>query len=224
MIDIARFWMIFRSRTDAGRLLASKLREAGLGDAVVLAIPRGGVVVGYEVAKALNAPLDVVVPRKIGAPYQPELAVGAVAEDGSLVIEENIAQLVGASDEYIREAAEMEIREIKRRVERYRGGRPPVDIRGKTVILVDDGLATGATMRAAIKYVRGLGARKIVVAVPVAPPETVSKIRAEVDEVYCLQTPSEFYAIGQFYEEFEQTSDEEVIKLLATAARMEAGT
>ncbi|HIQ29811.1 MAG TPA: phosphoribosyltransferase, partial [Candidatus Caldiarchaeum subterraneum] len=183
------------------------------------AIPRGGVVVGFEVARVLNCSLDVVVPRKIGAPYQPELAVGAVAEDGSLLIEEDIANLVGASRGYIAEAAEREVEEIKRRVAKYRGGNPPVDVKGKTVVIVDDGIATGATVRAAMKYVRKLGADRVLVAVPVAPPETVEKIKREADEVICLYTPSDFYAIGQFYDNFEQTTDDEVVKLLNLARR-----
>ena len=206
---------MFRDRVDAGRRLADAVAEAVESrECVVLAIPRGGVVIGFEIASRLRCPLDVVVPRKLGAPYQPELAVGAVAEDGSVVIEEEIAKLVGASEEYINMIKENEVKEIKRRVMKYRQGRAPIDILGKTVILVDDGIATGATMRAAIKYVKSLGASRIIVAVPVAPPETVEKIRREVDEFICLYTPSEFYAIGQFYESFEQTSDEEVINLI----------
>jgi len=212
--------MLFRDRVDAGRRLASRVAEVVEGGGcVVLAIPRGGVVVGFEVARVLNCSLDVVVPRKIGAPYQPELAVGAVAEDGSLLIEEDIANLVGASRGYIAEAAEREVEEIKRRVAKYRGGNPPVDVKGKTVVIVDDGIATGATVRAAMKYVRKLGADRVLVAVPVAPPETVEKIKREADEVICLYTPSDFYAIGQFYDNFEQTTDDEVVKLLNLARR-----
>jgi len=206
--------MLFRDRVEAGRRLAEALAGFGGFGCVVLAIPRGGVVVGFEVASRLGCMLDVVVPRKIGAPYQPELAIGAVTEDGGVIVEHEIAKLVGASEDYIKEAAGREIREIRRRVDRYREGRPPVEVRGKDVILVDDGIATGATMRAAISYVRKLGARRVIVAVPVAPPETVEKIRREADEVICLHTPSDFYAIGQFYENFEQTTDEEVIRLL----------
>jgi len=214
--------MIFRNRVDAGRRLASALFHLRSDKCIVIAIPRGGVVVGFEVAKALNCPLDIVVPRKIGAPAQPELAVGAVAEDGTVIIDEYIADLVGVSERYLEQAVSLEVKEIKRRVSLYRAGRPPLDVRGMTTILVDDGLATGATMRAAVRFVRNLDAKKVIVAVPVAPPDTVEKIRAEADEVYCLNTPADFYAIGQFYDSFEQTTDEEVISLLSAAQMMAA--
>lgn len=186
------------------------------GDCIVLAIPRGGVVVGYEVAKSLNCPLDVIVPRKIGAPGQPELAIGAVSEDGSVYLDEFLAGLVGASSEYVDKTVKAELAEVRRRVRVYRGGREKLDVAGKTVILVDDGLATGSTVLAAVRHLRKLGPREIIVAVPVAAGETIEKVRAEADAVYCRYTPRDFYAIGQFYERFEQLDDEEVVQLLTS--------
>ncbi|MEM1942476.1 MAG: phosphoribosyltransferase [Candidatus Caldarchaeum sp.] len=206
--------MLFYDRADAGRRLAKHLGKRVQGECVVLAIPRGGVVVGFEVAKQLNCPLDVVISRKIGAPSQPELAVGAVAEDGTIFIDEEIARIVGASEEYIRQTASEENREARRRAEVYRMGRPMLDLRGRTVVLVDDGLATGLTMKAAVHMARSKGAERIVVAIPVAPPESVEKLKRIADEVVCLETPTDFFAIGQFYDRFEQLSDEEVISIL----------
>jgi len=176
--------------------------------------------VGFEVARELNCPLDVVISRKIGAPGQPELAVGALAEDGTVFVDEEIANVVGVSEEYVRRKAGEEDREVKRRAEAYRGGRPMPDLRGKTVVLVDDGLATGLTMKAAVHMARNSGAEKVIVAVPVSPPETVEKLNKLADEVVCLETPSEFYAIGQFYDRFEQLSDEEVKEILRKSRAM----
>ncbi|MDW7978207.1 MAG: phosphoribosyltransferase [Candidatus Caldarchaeum sp.] len=207
--------MLFHDRVDAGRRLAKHLSKRVQGECVVLAIPRGGVVVGYEVAKMLNCPLDVVISRKVGAPSQPELAVGAVAEDGTLFVDEEIARVVGAADEYIRQKAAEESWEARRRAEVYRGGRPMQELKGRTVILVDDGLATGLTMKAAVHMARNKQAEKIIVAVPVAPPETVEKLKKLADEVVCLETPADFFAIGQFYDRFEQLSDEEVVSILS---------
>ncbi len=206
--------MLFYDRTDAGRRLAKLLKRRIQGPCIVLAIPRGGVVVGYEVAKELGCPLDVVISRKVGAPAQPELAVGAVAEDGVVFVDEEIAGLVGVSRDYVERRAREELREVRRRAEEYRGGREMPDLSGKTVILVDDGLATGLTMMAAVHMARNKGAEKVVVAVPVSPPETVAKLRRHADEVICLETPTNFYAIGQFYERFDQLTDEETNSIL----------
>ena len=206
--------MLFYDRTDAGRRLAKLLKRRIQGPCVVLAIPRGGVVVGYEVAKELGCPLDVVISRKVGAPAQPELAVGAVAEDGVVFVDEEIAGLVGVSRDYVERRAREELREVRRRAEEYRGGREMPELSGKTVVLVDDGLATGLTMMAAVHMARNKGAEKVVVAVPVSPPETVAKLQRHADEVICLETPSNFYAIGQFYERFDQLTDEETNSIL----------
>jgi putative phosphoribosyl transferase len=206
--------LLFYDRTDAGRRLAKLLKRRIQGPCIVLAIPRGGVVVGYEVAKELGCPLDVVISRKVGAPAQPELAVGAVAEDGVVFVDEEIAGLVGVSRDYVERRAREELLEVRRRAEEYRGGREMPDLSGKTVILVDDGLATGLTMMAAVHMARNKGAEKVVVAVPVSPPETVAKLRRHADEVICLETPTNFYAIGQFYERFDQLTDEETNSIL----------
>jgi predicted phosphoribosyltransferase len=206
--------LLFYDRTDAGRRLAKLLKRRIQGPCIVLAIPRGGVVVGHEVAKELGCPLDVVISRKVGAPAQPELAVGAVAEDGAVFVDEEIAGLVGVSRDYVERRAREELREVRRRAEEYRGGREMPDLSGKTVILVDDGLATGLTMMAAVHMARNKGAEKVVVAVPVSPPETVAKLRRHADEVICLETPTNFYAIGQFYERFDQLTDEETNSIL----------
>jgi predicted phosphoribosyltransferase len=206
--------LLFYDRTDAGRRLAKLLKRRIQGPCIVLAIPRGGVVVGYEVAKELGCPLDVVISRKVGAPAQPELAVGAVAEDGVVFVDEEIAGLVGVSRDYVERRAREELREVRRRAEEYRGEREMPDLSGKTVILVDDGLATGLTMMAAVHMARNKGAEKVVVAVPVSPPETVAKLRRHADEVICLETPTNFYAIGQFYERFDQLTDEETNSIL----------
>jgi predicted phosphoribosyltransferase len=206
--------LLFYDRTDAGRRLAKLLKRRIQGPCIVLAIPRGGVVVGYEVAKELGCPLDVVISRKVGAPAQPELAVGAVAEDGAVFVDEEIAGLVDVSRDYVERRAREELREVRRRAEEYRGGREMPDLSGKTVILVDDGLATGLTMMAAVHMARNKGAEKVVVAVPVSPPETVAKLRRHADEVICLETPTNFYAIGQFYERFDQLTDEETNSIL----------
>jgi predicted phosphoribosyltransferase len=206
--------LLFYDRTDAGRRLAKLLKRRIRGPCIVLAIPRGGVVVGHEVAKELGCPLDVVISRKVGAPAQPELAVGAVAEDGAVFVDEEIAGLVGVSRDYVERRAREELWEVRRRAEEYRGGREMPDLSGKTVILVDDGLATGLTMMAAVHMARNKGAEKVVVAVPVSPPETVAKLRRHADEVICLETPTNFYAIGQFYERFDQLTDEETNSIL----------
>ena len=188
---------------------------------VVLALPRGGVAVGLEVARALNAPLDLVLVRKIGAPFQPELAVGAIADGGHVeaVLNRDLAEL--ASETWIKEETARQIKEMERRRAVYLGSRPRVAIKGRTAILVDDGIATGATMRAALRSVRRADPKRLVLAVPVAPPDTVSDLMAEADEVVCLHTPSSFRAIGLFYDDFRQLEDADVIRMLDTAERLQ---
>ncbi len=207
--------MFFLNRQDAGEKLSRVLQKYKQENVVVLGIPRGGAVVAAEVARELNAPLDVIIPRKIGAPHNPEVAIGAVSQDGTVIRDEAMISLLGISDEQINTLAERVSGEISRRVNTYRGGRPGLDLRDRTVIIVDDGIATGFTVQAALKSVRGMEPRRLVLAVPVAPADTVAVLQDKVDEMVCLQTPELFYAVGQFYMEFDQTTDEEVIKLLA---------
>jgi predicted phosphoribosyltransferase len=211
---------LFRDRREAGRLLATKLTNyASHPDVLVLALPRGGVPVAYEVASALGAPLDVFVVRKLGLPGYEELAMGAVASGGARVLNDQVVKRVGIPDHVVDAVATRELQELKRRERLYRGGRPPPDVRGRTVILVDDGLATGATMHAAIKALRQQQPARIVVAVPTAAPETCDELRAKVDEVICAITPEPFYAVGLWYEDFSQTTDDEVRDLLARSVR-----
>ncbi len=206
----------FRNRAEGGRRLAGALRHlAGRTDVLVLGLPRGGVPVAYEVAKALGAPLDVFVVRKLGMPGQRELAFGAIASGGVRVLNEAIARRLYPSVVDAITAAEGD--ELRRREDAYRGDSPPVDVSGKTVILVDDGLATGASMRAAVVALRALGPARIVVAVPTAAPAACDDFRDEVDEVICADTPAHFMAVGERYDDFSDTSDEEVRSLLADA-------
>ena len=204
----------FANRVDAGKRLTSELRNLIGKNAIVLAIPRGGVVVGYEIAKALNLPLDVIIPRKIGAPDNPELAIGAMTEDGSIILDKNLVSYLGVSQDYIGEASEQQKNEILRRLKLYRGNELYPNLRGKDVIIVDDGIATGSTMKAALASVKNKGARTVIVAVPVGPPSTIDELKKQADKVVCPYTPEYFQAIGQFYVDFEQTTDEEVIQLL----------
>lgn len=207
----------FKDRVDAGKQLAQALSKYKSEDLIVLAVPRGGVPVGFEVAKSLGAPLDLVVPRKIGAPDNPELAVGAVAEDGTVILNTDLVESLGISGDYIRDEAERQRGEIERRIKEYRGDRPLPDLRGKTVIIVDDGIATGATTAAAIESVRRRGAKQVVLAVPVAPPDVVTGLKEKADEVIALYTPRQFYAVGVHYKDFTQTSDKEVKTILQQA-------
>ena len=210
---------VFRDRTEAGRLLAGLLEQyAGKPDAIVLALPRGGAPVAYEVAKALHAPLDVFVVRKLGIPGHEELAMGAVATGGVRVLNDQVVRGLSIPDSVIDAVADGELQELERRERVYRGNRPPHDVRGKTVILVDDGLATGSTMLAAAQALRQQGPARIVVAVPVASPDTCELLKAYVDEVVCATTPEPFYAVGLWYRDFSQTTDEEVRELLERSA------
>jgi predicted phosphoribosyltransferase len=209
---------LFRDRADAGRQLAARLKQcAGKPDALVLALPRGGVPVAYQVAKALHAPMDVFLVRKLGVPGQEELAMGAVATGGVRVLNDQVVNALGIPDYVIDAVVKWETDELKRREQLYRGNRPPPDVRGQTVILVDDGLATGSTMLAAVRALREQGPARIVVAVPVASPDTCEMLRAYVDEVVCAATPEPFYAVGFWYQDFAQTTDEEVRELLSLA-------
>ena len=210
---------LFRDRTEAGRLLAARLEKyAGKPDMMVLALPRGGVPVAFEVAKALHAPMDVFVVRKLGIPGHEELAMGAVATGGVRVLNDQVVRVLGIPDYVIAAVVDWETDELKRRERLYRGDRPPPDVRGKTVILVDDGLATGSTMLAAVQALRHQGPARIVVAVPVAAPDTCELLKAHVDEVVCAATPEPFYAVGLWYQDFSQTTDEEVRELLGRSA------
>jgi len=213
--------MRFRDRSQAGKRLAAELRRFASRSPVVLALPRGGVPVGVEVAAALAAPLDLVLVRKIGAPHQPELAAAAVVdgEQMEIVVNEDVVAGLGLPAGYIEQQAKRQVEEIERRRRLYLGGRERVAVEGKTAVVVDDGIATGATMRAALRAVRRRKPAHLVLAVPVAPPETIEALRHEVDEVVCLVTPEGFYAIGQFYDDFGQVEDDEVKELLERAAQ-----
>jgi predicted phosphoribosyltransferase len=204
--------MLFADRTDAGRRLGERL--AGVeGVVVVLGIPRGGVVVAVEVAAALGAPLDVVVPRKIGAPFNPELGLGAIAP-GVRVLDERLIRELGVPDSYLEREIAAQEREIERRLEVYRGGRPPVDVRDSIAIVVDDGVATGGTAIAALRWARAAGAREVVLAIPVAPPQAIPMLETEADRVVALATPDRFHAVGQWYRDFDQVADRAVVAVL----------
>jgi len=209
--------MQFENRRTAGHALgAALLHHVGTG-AIVLGLPRGGIPVADEVAHTLCAPLDIWVVRKIGVPLQPELGMGAVAEGPSLYLDRQLIRTLGLGDDVVAEAVRREVDEIDRRVQRLRGGAPAPDVRGRTAILVDDGIAMGGTMRAAIAAVRKAGAARVVVAVPVASPAVLDSMRRDVDELICLHRPRELRAIGAWYIDFAQVSDQEVIRLLEEA-------
>jgi len=208
----------FRDRADAGRALAGELTEfAGRSDVIVLGLPRGGVPVAYEVARALDAPLDVFLVRKLGLPGHPEFAMGAIASGDVRLINEDVVRMYRVTDTELETIIAQEERELERRERSYRDGRPFPSVEGRTVILVDDGLATGASMRAAIVALREKSPARIVVAVPVAAAETCNEFREWVEDIVCAETPAPFYAVGLWYEDFEQTTDEEVHDLLRRA-------
>ncbi len=209
---------VFRDRSAAGRVLATLLDAyRNRDDVVVLALPRGGVPVAYEVAKALGAPLDVFLVRKLGTPGQEELAMGAIASGGEVVLNDDVIDSIGISPDELQRVADKEYRELQRRELAYREGRPPPDVAGRVVILVDDGLATGSSMRAAIMALKVRNPKQIVVAVPAAPPETCRELRAYVDDIVCATTPSPFFAVGRSYWDFSEVTDEEVRQLLRSA-------
>lgn len=210
--------MSFVDRRDAGRQLANALANRAFTDPVVIALPRGGVPVAAEVARRLRAPLDVTVIRKLGCPGQPELGMGAIGENGVRLLNTALIARLGITSSQIDAVVAAEQAELERRMQRYRAGRPATPVAGRTVIVVDDGIATGFTARAAILALRQQGALRIVLAVPVAPPATIAALRDVADEVVCLQTPEWFMAIGQFYADFRQTTDDEVTAVLAEHA------
>lgn len=211
--------MFFEDRKDAGQRMISMVeRYRDAPGAIVLGLPRGGVVVAEVIAAELSLPLDVWVTRKIGAPLNPELAIGSVDSDGNLLLDENTAKLYEVSDRYIREEVEAQTAEIKRRYLRYRGVESPPDVKDKTVLVVDDGVATGYTMMAALRSVRNAGAGKVVCVVPVASPRVMRRLTEYADEVECLSTPSYFGAVGEFYRNFSQISDDEVLAILKPEA------
>ncbi len=212
--------MKYADRSDAGRRLAGKLAHLKDQQPVVLALPRGGVAVGFEIARALDAPLDIVLVRKIGVPWQPELALGAVTDGASpeIFIDRALADSLDVPDTYVEEETARQLEEIERRRKSYCEGRPALEIAGRTAIVVDDGIATGATMRVALQAVRRRGPARLVLAVPVAPPDTLAALGKEADEAVCLEAPIGLGAIGYFYRDFHQMSDAEVTDLLARAA------
>jgi putative phosphoribosyl transferase len=207
---------IFADRVEAGRLLAARLRAMDLESPVVLALPRGGVPVGYEIAKALKAPLDALLVRKLGAPGHEEFALGAVVEGEPPIVVLNEG-VPGRFEDHIRDEAARQAKEMERRRQAYRNGRPLISVAGRTAIVVDDGVATGATFRAALEAMKRMDAARVVAAIPVAPDDSLATIEALADEVICLQTPEPFYAVGLHYADFGQTSDAEVIELLSRA-------
>ena len=208
----------FRDRAHAGKLLARALRPyAGRADAIVLALPRGGVPVGYAIAQRLGIELDILLVRKLGMPGHEEYAMGAVGSGGVRVLQAGVPGLMGVTAAQVEAVTARELAELQRRERAYRGARPPLALAGRTAILVDDGVATGSTMLAAIRVARGLHPAALVLAVPVAPPQTLAMLEDEVDALYCLSAPPLFRSVGQWYETFDQTSDEEVQDLLAAA-------
>jgi putative phosphoribosyl transferase len=209
----------FPNRREAGRRLAVKLAPLRDEHPVILALPRGGVPVAYEVARLLDAPLDVALVRKLGAPMQPELGIGAVVDGPhpQMVLNEDVVKLVGADPHYIETEKNQQLREIERRRKLYRGDRPAMEVRGRTVVLVDDGIATGGTVRAVLRALERDGARRRILAVPVAPRETLEALSPDAEEIVCLATPEPFFAVGAYYGDFTQTTDSEVIELLNEA-------
>ncbi len=212
--------MIFKNRVDAGRQLAEALEGRAESGGLVLAIPRGGVVVGAEIARKHGMELDLIIPRKIGSPQNPEVAIGAVTQDGSTILNEHLVEMLGITEHELDEAISWETKEIKRRTSLYRGV-GELDMTGRQVIVVDDGVATGYTMFASLRSVRKSHPKELLLAVPVAPSDTLAVLSKEVDYALCLHAPADFYAVGQFYKRFDQTSDEEVIKIIKELKKFE---
>lgn len=211
--------MLFKDRTDAGKQLAARLQFLqGQPNVIVLGIPRGGVVVAAEIARALHAPLDVFIAHKLGAPFNPELAIGAITSTGEVLLDETLVVELRLSNKEIEREIEYQRQEIARRLEVYRKNRPPLDVQNKTVIITDDGVATGSTMLAALRALRQSQPARVILAIPVGPPETIQRLGQECDQVVVLATPEPFWAVGRFYTHFGQTSDAEVIELLAELA------
>ncbi|MEQ9672064.1 phosphoribosyltransferase [Coleofasciculus sp. G2-EDA-02] len=211
--------MRFKNRKEAGQRLASDLKEyANRPDVIVLALPRGGVPVAYEVARGLDAPLDVWLVRKLGVPGQEELAMGAIASGGTRILNQDVVRSLRVSEQVIDQVAAKEQKELERREKAYRGNLPPLELRDRTVLLVDDGLATGASMHAAAVALRQHDPKKIIAAVPVAAPETCQDVQVEVDEIICSETPQPFHAVGLWYDNFDQTTDQEVRDLMERSA------
>lgn len=213
---------LFKDRQDAGKKLAAALSHHSSAHPLILAIPRGGVVVGAVLAEALRGELEVIVPRKIGAPSNPELAIGAVTEDGTTIVDDRLIMYLAVPASHIDIESERQQREVQRRARLYRQGRPRKEALGRTVIVVDDGIATGLTVKAALQSVIGESPRHLILAVPVAPPEALEELAALVDELCCLMTPRHFHAVGQWYRDFAQTDDEQVVRLLEAHSRQRA--
>lgn len=214
----------FRDRADAGHQLAAELAPYAAEDPIIIALPGGGVPIGYEIARALHAPLDVCVTRKVGVPWRPELGMGAVAEDGSIHLSPEILGRVGIADEELSDVINEKRREVEARTRLFHGEAPRPALGDRTVILVDDGIATGGTVRAAIESLHARSPGKLVLAVPVAAPETLRALEPEVDRVVCLLTPPNLFAVGVWYEDFDQVTDDEVVRLLERARRDLAGS
>lgn len=216
--------MLFQSRADAGRRLAAQLQHLRAEDPVVVGLPRGGIPVACEVSEALGAPLDVIVVRKLGVPFQPELAMGAIGEEGVRIVDPDVLRMVQVSAQELAVVEARERTELERRARRFRGGLTRVPLEARTVIIIDDGIATGSTARAACQVAREHGAARVVLAVPVAPPDWAARVGADADELISVATPEPFHAIGQFYADFSQTSDQEVLACLRRAGhRSEPG-
>lgn len=215
--------MRFRDRVDAGRRLAERLGHLRDGNTVVLGLPRGGVPVAFEVAEALAAPLDVILVRKLGVPSHAELGFGAIGEDGVRVVHDSIVRMGRVDEDDLAEVQRREEAELARQADRFRAGRARIPLADRTAVVVDDGVATGATAAAACRVARAHGAARVVLAVPVSPPDAAEELRAEVDELICLSTPAVFFAVGEWYQDFSQTSDEEVVDLLRRSSTARTG-
>jgi predicted phosphoribosyltransferase len=211
--------MLFADRVDAGRRLAAELMRLRGEDAVVLGLPRGGIPVAFEVAQALGAPLDVIVVRKLGVPHQPEFGMGAVGEGGVRLINDDVVRTADVSSQELAATESRERAEVVARARRFRGNRPCIPLAGRTAILVDDGIATGSTMRAACQVARAQGAKRIIVAVPIAPRAALTRLRDDVDALICLDAPRRFFSVGQWYRDFTQTSDADATRLLEFARK-----